>query len=217
MSNPLVDYYDKRAAEYESIYAKPERQVDLATLKTLLQSYLAGHRVLEVACGTGYWTEVSAQTSEFILATDANESVLDIARGKQLAPHKVSFRQADAYALDELPRNFTALLAAFWWSHIPWQDIQKFLHSIHSFLPPGSTLVFLDNRYVESSSTLIDKRDEAGNTYQTRKLSDGSAHQVLKNFPTKEELLQTMDVGFNETSVVELDYFWIMKCKTKAL
>src|SRR5882762_1693424 len=133
MSNSLIAYYDKRAAEYESIYAKPERQGDLTALKTWLPSCLAGHRVLEVACGTGYWTQVIAQTAEFILATDANESVLEIARGKQLSPNKVSFHQADANALDELPRDFTALLAAFWWSHIPHRDIRKFLDSIHSF------------------------------------------------------------------------------------
>ena len=33
----LPDYYAKRGAEYERIYAKPERQVELAQLKPLVR------------------------------------------------------------------------------------------------------------------------------------------------------------------------------------
>ena len=31
--DPLAQYYAKRAAEYERIYAKPERQTDLGALR----------------------------------------------------------------------------------------------------------------------------------------------------------------------------------------
>jgi len=50
--------------------------------------------------------------------------------------------------------------------------------------------VFFDNRYVEGSSTPISRRDAQGNTYQARKLDNGSAHEVLKNFPTERELIE---------------------------
>ena len=216
MSDSLLKYYQQRAAEYEGIYDKPERQANLMELRKLLRLVLDGHRVLELACGTGYWTEVIAETAEFILATDANKSVLDIAREKQLSPSKVSFIEADAYALDGLPRNFTALLSAFWWSHLPRQNIRKFLDSIHSFLPQGSLIVFIDNLYVEGSSTPISENDGFGNTYQIRKLSNGSSHRVLKNFHSKKELLEATNVRFDETTVTELDYFWFLKGKTKA-
>jgi hypothetical protein len=33
MHDHLVEYHTERAAEYERIYAKPERQGDLATLR----------------------------------------------------------------------------------------------------------------------------------------------------------------------------------------
>jgi predicted methyltransferase len=53
-----ADYYAQRAAEYDAVYAKPERQHDLARLKELLPPLVAGRRVLELAAGTGYWTQV---------------------------------------------------------------------------------------------------------------------------------------------------------------
>lgn len=37
--------------------------------------YLAGRRVLEVACGTGYWTKTLSETAERIVAKDIGEDV----------------------------------------------------------------------------------------------------------------------------------------------
>ena len=53
----LVSYYSRRAAEYERIYRRPERQTDLSTLRQMLSDELRGRDILEIACGTGYWTE----------------------------------------------------------------------------------------------------------------------------------------------------------------
>ena len=50
----LVDYYSRRAREYERIYHKPERQDDLGALRRLVAERLVDRDVLEIACGTGY-------------------------------------------------------------------------------------------------------------------------------------------------------------------
>ncbi|HSU76130.1 MAG TPA: class I SAM-dependent methyltransferase, partial [Burkholderiales bacterium] len=81
-SAELVDYYRRRAREYEAIYAKPERQADLAVLRKYLPERLAGRRVLEVACGTGYWTVLVARTAASIVAVDAAEEPMRIAMSK---------------------------------------------------------------------------------------------------------------------------------------
>src|SRR5688572_19001903 len=60
VKSELHTYYSKRAGEYERIYEKPERQSDLAKLKDVVRSFFASHVVLEVACGTGYWTQIIA-------------------------------------------------------------------------------------------------------------------------------------------------------------
>ena len=52
----LQSYYAQRATEYERIYLKPERQAELRALEAWLPSVFAGRRVLEIACGTGWWT-----------------------------------------------------------------------------------------------------------------------------------------------------------------
>ena len=85
----LADYYAKRAAEYERIYAKPERQADLAALRARIGKIFARKAVLELACGTGYWTEVIAGRAKQLTALDANEEVLKIARTKRYPDGRV--------------------------------------------------------------------------------------------------------------------------------
>ena len=89
----LQAYYAKRAAEYERIYAKPERQADLAALRSRIPALLARRSVLEVACGTGYWTEVIAPHVRSITAIDYVEETLAIARSKKYPANRVEFAQ----------------------------------------------------------------------------------------------------------------------------
>ncbi|MET0333932.1 MAG: class I SAM-dependent methyltransferase [Rhizobacter sp.] len=200
-------YYAQRAQEYERIYAKPERQADLAEMKAWLPTQFDGRRVLEVACGTGYWTPHAAARCASWCATDVNEEVLAIARSK-LQPHeRVDFRLADAYALG-LPAQFDAAFAGFWWSHVPHQRARAWLDGLHACLQRGSRVVLIDNRYVEGSSTPISRRDEHGNTYQARRLDDGSTHEVLKNFPTQGEMIGIVGNRVSHIEWVEWPHFW---------
>ena len=206
--NNLADYYARRAPEYERIYQKPERQADLRALREFVAKTFAGRDVLEVACGTGWWTEVFAGTARSVVATDINEEVLALAKAKPLERAKVAFQRCDAFQLDTLSGPFDAGFAAFWWSHLTRADLTRFLRAFHLRLQPGSTVVFLDNIFVAGSSTPVSRRDAGGNTYQRRKLDDGTTTEVLKNFPTNDEIADLLgDVGDN-LMVERLTYYW---------
>ena len=71
--------------------------------------------------------------------------------------------------------------------------------------------MFIDNRYVEGSSTPVSRVDDEGNSYQQRRLEDGSVHEVLKNFPSRDELRSAVASLAQEIEVVELTYFWLMR------
>jgi len=214
-SAELVGYYRRRAREYEAIYAKPERQTDLAFLKKYLPERLAGRRVLEVACGTGYWTVLVARTAASIVAVDAAEEPMRIAMSKDYGERNVRFELSDAYALSAELGRFDGALAAFWWSHIPLSRIADFLASLHARLEPGARVVLMDNRYVDGSSTPISERDAEGNTYQLRRLADGSENRVLKNFPAEEALRTQLAPHAREFSYRALEFYWLVEYTAK--
>ncbi len=205
----LIAYYAARAAEYDDVYRKPERREDIVSLGSILRTLLGGHSVLEVACGTGFWTERIAATASRIHATDANNSVLEIASAKLRCQPNVTLACDDAFVLSTANGIFSAAFAGFWWSHMrKGEQLSQFLDSLHARLQPGALVVFADNRYVEDSSLPITREDADGNTYQNRRLKDGAEHEVLKNFPLEAEcrkLLQGRGVTLDFRS---LKYYW---------
>jgi len=202
----LIDYYRRRAGEYEAIYAKPERQADLLLLKKKIAGIFKGARVLEVACGTGYWTKVISGAAEAVAATDVAEEPMRIAQSKEYARSNVRFSVSDAYKLDENLGSFNAAFAGFWWSHVPRQRAAEFLRSLHARLEPGARVLLLDNLYVEGNSTPVVETDADGNTYQLRDLANGSRFRVMKNFPSKEELRALLPPPVHYRA---LQYYWL--------
>ena len=202
-------YYADRAREYEKIYAKPERQADLRRLEETIPAFFTGRSVLEVACGTGYWTQHIARTARGIVATDLTEETLAVARSKGLPESRVRFAIADAFNLPAERGPFDGAFAGFWWSHLRHSECAPFLESLKRCLAPGATVVLMDNLYVEGSSTPISRTDEEGNTWQARTLSGGATHEVLKNFPTRAELMKQVAEFGATAQYAALEYYWL--------
>lgn len=204
MNTDIVAYYRDRAAEYENVYHKPHYRRDQVRLTAIFQEIFRDKNVLEIACGTGYWTERIARTAHAILATDINQSVLDIAAAKDYPGGNVAFRLEDVFG--HYPdRTFDALFGGFIWSHILLERLDEFLECALERVSPGGVVVFVDSRYVPGYSTPISQTDPSGNTYQTRRLENGSEHLVLKNFPTPDFLREKLPGA----EVIELEYFWL--------
>jgi demethylmenaquinone methyltransferase/2-methoxy-6-polyprenyl-1,4-benzoquinol methylase len=211
----MRSYYAQRAREYERIYDKPERQSDLALLRVYLAGRFAGRRVIDVACGTGYWSACYAGLAREIVGVDANPETLEIFATKQLA--NASTRVADCYQLPPDLGQFEGAFAGFWLSHVPRVRRASFFEGLHARLAPGARVVLIDNRYVAGSSTPIAGRDDAGDTWQERLLSDGSTHRVLKNFPKLEELREHVAARANSMHWWSTDYYWWFEYELAAL
>jgi len=212
MNTDLISYYKDRAKEYEKIYTKPERQNDLLHLQQTLQRIFHNKNVFEIACGTGYWTQKISKTAYSILATDINNTVIEVAKSKEYSPATVDFKIANIFHLNETCKH-ESLFGGFIWSHIRLQDLNEFIDIINCLVEPNGTVVFIDNNYVKGSSLPLIDTDDMGNTYQARNLDNGTTHKVLKNFPTINFIQEVLAGKVSDISFISLQYYWILKYK----
>lgn len=206
----MQTYYAARAAWYDDVYAKPERQADLAFLQRHIPERFTGRRVLEIACGTGYWTQYIVGSAEHVLATDLLDEPMAVARQRATLTN-VEFLKADAYALPRGRGPFSGAFAGLWYSHVPMQRRIGFLASLHGALQPGARVLLLDNSQVQCRDFPIMERDAQGNTWQHRPLSGGSLHRVLKNFPDETELMTTIAPFTTNARYRLLENFWLLE------
>jgi SAM-dependent methyltransferase len=203
-------YYANRAPYYDAVYLKPERAKDIAFLSGYLPAAFAGRSVLEIACGTGYWTQHIATSAARLIAIDTGPEPLGFAK---LRPNseRVTFRLEDAYNLSADLGEFDAAFAGLWFSHVPIERREEFIRSLHARLQSRAKVIFIDNSEVQCREWPIVETDAHGNTYQRRQLRDGSVHRVLKNFPTEDQLTQLVTPIASAFSFRQLDNFWLLE------
>lgn len=208
----LEAYYRARAPEYEAIYYRPDRvrRAELAEATTAVMGAVAGRRVLEIACGTGFWTEFAAETAAEIVATDINSEMLEIARSKPFPRGNVSFDLVDAYTLDRVPGTFTAGMANFWISHVPRDRLQSFVTAFHRRLGSGAFVFMMDNLKSPGHGGEFLRIPGVADTFKIRDLADGSTHTVIKNYFSNEELHALFAPQASDLQIeVRAHYWWV--------
>ncbi|TRO50589.1 class I SAM-dependent methyltransferase [Candidatus Bathyarchaeota archaeon] len=211
MSDDMVKYYKDRAKEYEEIYEwrDPQRQEEQEHMASELKKAFKGRRLLDIGCGTGYWTQRISTVAKSILGIDINEAVLEIARSKEYAC-PTEYRVMDAYNM-KLEKKYDGVLASFMLSHVLKQDIPSWLKHIHNVLEPGASVFIADNTYIEGVGGKLQTKPGDPNTYKLRTLNDGTQHLIVKNYFTTEELVQLFSEhskGITEKNVFMGRCFW---------
>lgn len=210
-----AQFYAKNASNHDRIYDRPERQHDLAAMRGHVAEILRGHTVLELACGTGYWTRIIAETADKVVATDINPEMIALARLRALPAEKVSLRVADAWALPDDIGDFTAVFIGFWWSHVKREEQERFLALLRAKVGRDMFIVLLDDAYVEGSSETVARTDMEGNTYQIRVAADGERYEIPKTYPSDSALRKKLASSVREIKIVRLEYYWMLSCRLK--
>lgn len=174
----------------------------LAPIIERIEKDIKGKDVLEIACGTGNWTQVLSKRARSVTASDINEAYLIEAKKKPYQKDNVVFKVADAYTLDGIDRNFNLAFASDFWSHMPKSKIKNFIGTLHRKLLPGSKVIMIDMLPKPELDRMFSHIDNEGNVIQKRTLPNGKEYHVVKNFPTEKEL-----VGHLKGYGININYF----------
>jgi demethylmenaquinone methyltransferase/2-methoxy-6-polyprenyl-1,4-benzoquinol methylase len=168
-----ISYYRARAPEYEA------GALDLPggdELEHALDSFGPDGDVLEIACGTGIWTEQLLRHARSVTAIDASPEMLAIASDRVADDPRAHFVKADIFHWRP-ERAYDVVFFGFWLSHVPPERFDSFWSLVAECLTPQGRVFFADDAYrtpdelIEGeSSTTIRRRLERGSEFRVVKV-----------------------------------------------
>jgi len=175
-------YYRRRASEYD-VTAYGDVAAARARIARLVAEMQPTGRVLEIACGTGLWTEALAGRVDTVRAIDAAPEVVAIARDR-VTSGNVTFEVADVFSWASEDR-FDVIFFSAWLSHVPMGRFEEFWQLLRRLLADGGRVLFIDEHVdVRDKEAYVPGRDEI----VERRLRDGRAFRIVKNFVDPERL-----------------------------
>lgn len=190
-------YYCERVPEYDDWWWRRGRYdrgaeanarwfAEAAELYAALDNLQMGGDVLELASGTGIWTERLLARARTVTAVDGSREMIEANR-LRVRSERVRYVQADLFAW-EPEREYDGVCFCFWISHVPRERLDEFLRKVAASLVIGGKLFFADNRR-EPLALALDQELPIGDTQLTaRRLQSGNLYRVVKNFYQPEQL-----------------------------
>ena len=150
------EYYRQRASQYsdwahrtgqfEEVVEPEASWFDEAMIliEALASSGLSGY-VLEIASGTGIWTEEMVRNAASVTALDSSPEMHERSRSRLKGNPKVRYVVADIY--DWVPdMSYDAVTFSFWLSHVPGSKLEDFVSNVSRCLKLGGRVFFADQR-----------------------------------------------------------------------
>jgi SAM-dependent methyltransferase len=197
----MATYYRDRAPEYDAWFERRGNYdhgeaenaqwfAEVTAVFAALDALAMTGDVLELAAGSGIWTERLLRTASAVTAVDASLEMLSLNRTR-VHDERVRYVRADLFSWRP-ERTFDGVCFAFWLSHIPHERLDTFLQMVAAALKPGGKVFFVDShrRRKPSAETVVQSPPEPGSQVLTRRLHDGRAYRIVKNYYEPVELTE---------------------------
>lgn len=215
ITNQLTQYYAVNADNYDQIYAEEARFDDLDDLQEMVAELFQDQKVLELGCGTAYWTDLISEVAESVYATDISQQMLDLAETRGLDDEVVTFGLLDAFNLpDGMEGQYSAVFIGNLWRHVRREEQEKYLKTLRAKLGKDVLLVVLDESAVEGE-TVIARTDSDGNTYEFLTADDGQRYEVLRNYLTDSTLRKRFANHARQIRIERLQFYFLLSCRLK--
>lgn len=197
-----ITYYRARANEYDEWLLRQGRydhgpeanarwHAEVAEVVGALDSFLNERPIasmLEIAAGTGLWTQRLAPAVQRLTALDAAPETLALNRERLGAlASRVTYTTADIFTWSPAER-YDAIFFSFWLSHVPPERFDGFWANVRDWLAPDGRVFLVDSSYELSSTARDHQLEGAEATTVERSLNDGRRFRIVKVFHTPERL-----------------------------
>jgi ubiquinone/menaquinone biosynthesis C-methylase UbiE len=161
----------------------------------MLTSHITPYmQVLELGCGTGYFTKEINETGAKITAIDISPDLLDIAR-KKIRSENITFQVDNAYELTFADRTFDTVVGSSVLHHL---NIGKAISEMYRVLKSGGTIVFTEPNMMNPQIAL-----QKNIPWLKRKLGDSPDETAFFRWPLFKLLSKT---GFKNIEITPFDF-----------
>lgn len=200
-----ISYYRARAGEYDEWFLREGRydrgpghraewMAEAAQVRSVLSPLIPEGSVLELACGTGLWTELLARHASRVVAVDAAPETIALNADRMHAAH-VAYVLADIFAWTP-GETFDLVFFSFWLSHVPPSRFAEFWRRVRTFVKPGGRVFFIDS-LLEQTHAAVDHGPLDTSGVIRRKLNDGREFDIVKVFYEPADLERRLrDLGW---------------------
>jgi SAM-dependent methyltransferase len=194
-----VAFYRRRAPEYDEWWQRrgpydrgPEAaarwEAEVREVENALEEFGVAGDVLELAGGTGWWTERLAKVATQLTVVDAAPEALELNQ-RRVGRRDVRYLTRDLF--DWTPDGahlHDVVFFSFWLSHVPSHRFEGFWAMVGRCLAPHGRVFFIDNRDGPTAPVPDPYVFDRVPGLQRRRLSDGSEHRVVKVFYDRPQL-----------------------------
>jgi 2-polyprenyl-3-methyl-5-hydroxy-6-metoxy-1,4-benzoquinol methylase len=160
----------------------------------LCSKILAGKKILELGCGTGYFTKELVKTGGNITAIDISPDLINVARSKVSAKN-VEFRIENAYDMYFSDNQFDSIIGSSVLHHL---DINRALKECFRVLRKGGTIYFTEPNMLNPQIAL-----QKNIPWLKKKLGDSPDETAFFRWSLRMKLLNT---GFNDVKIIPFDF-----------
>jgi SAM-dependent methyltransferase len=211
-------YYRARAAEYDEWWLRQGRYdrgpelnaawfAEGALVAAALNVFKPRGHILELACGTGLWTQRLLPFAATLTALDASPEVLAL-NAARLRSERVQYVNADIFRWKP-DAQFDTVFFSFWLSHVPPERFAEFWQLVRASLAPGGRVFFVDSRRDPTSTAIDNALPEQPTVTLRRRLNDGREFQIFKTFHEPKRLTaQLSELGW-QFKVQETPHYFV--------
>jgi SAM-dependent methyltransferase len=163
-------------------------------VKMLSNHLRPGMTVLELGCGTGYFTQELARSGADVVAIDVSPELLEIARSNCSAPN-VRYQIENAYALSYPEAVFDSVVGSSVLHHL---EIAAALRNIYRVLKPGGTIYFTEPNMLNPQIAI-----QKNVPLIKQKLGDSPDETAFFRWPLRRLLEQT---GYRDVRIDPFDF-----------
>ena len=151
-------------------------------------SYVQSKTVLDVACGTGYGTELISKTADFVVGLDISRKALTYAKKHYAKDSKTNFMLADANNLPFRDSVFDIIVSFETIEHL--RRYESFLQELKCVLKrSGKLIISTPNGRIRSSP----RQEKPSNPFHFKEFSSNEFSRILSMFSLKAQFFGQCD------------------------